>query len=153
MTGENVVVVRPRASSAGYINPDNPMARLVQGSAGGTVEVSIIDPDSLRADNTYRVVFRDTLILSGNPNVPDTIKTKDFSLLNISAGRIDTLIKTLVDTTARAIRAAGFPRHREKCWEVTAYNPALSGWRTDRNVNIATFVSRCSEIRPSDCKS
>src|SRR5690606_38352900 len=47
VTGENVVVVRPRASSAGFINPENPMASLVQGSAGGTVSVEIIDPDSL----------------------------------------------------------------------------------------------------------
>lgn len=153
VTGENVVVVRPRASSAGYINPDNPMARLVQGSAGGTVEVSIIDPDSLRADNTYRVVFRDTLILSGNPNVPDTIKTKDFSLLNISAGRIDTLIKQSRGYNGESNPVQqGFRVIVRNAGEVTAYNPALSGWRTDRNVSIhdVRFEVFRNQTKPSD---
>lgn len=153
VTGENVVVVRPRASSAGFINPDNPMASLVQGSAGGTVSVEIIDPDSLRSDNIYRVVFRDTLLLSGNPNVPDTIKTKDFSLLNVSAGRIDTLIRDSRGFNGESNPVQqGFRLIVTNAGDVTAFNPALSGWVTPRPVTIhdIRFEVFRNQTKPSD---
>lgn len=90
--GQNVLAVRPTASRAGYINPDNPQATLVSGSPGGSVSVEIIDPAMVLPDNTYSVVFQDTLIKTGQ-GTQDTLKTKNFSLINITEGKSDTLIK------------------------------------------------------------
>lgn len=153
VTGDNVVVVRPRAASAGYINPQNPMAKLVQGSAGGSVQINIVDPDSLRSNALYRVVFRDTLIVSGNPNIPDTVKTKDFSLLNITAGKVDTLIRQ-----SRSYRGEsnpvmqGFNIKVTNAGEVTSYNPAQSGWKTNRSVSLhdIRFEVFRNQTKPSD---
>jgi hypothetical protein len=153
VTGENVVVVRPRASTAGYINPENPLARLTQGSAGGQVRVSIVDPDSLRANNLYRVVFRDTLIRANNPNVPDTVKTKDFSLLNIAGGRVDTLIKNSREFRGESLPVIqGFRLSVTNAGEVTRYNPAQSGWKTNRTVTIhePRFEVFRNQTKPSD---
>lgn len=88
--GQNVVEVRPSKFQAGYINPETPSATLVKGAPGGTVTADIIDPAALLADNLYEVVFEDSLY-SGNGN-PDTLKTKNFSLINITNGKKDTLI-------------------------------------------------------------
>lgn len=90
-TGPNVNVVTPAASRAGYIDPENPEATPVRGTTSGRVFVDVIDPEEVRVDNLYRVVFSDTLIPSGRDDTPDTLRTKDFSLLNITSG--DTLIK------------------------------------------------------------
>ncbi len=90
-TGPNVEVVTPAASRAGYIDPENPEATPVRGTTSGRVFVDVIDPEEVRVDNLYRVVFRDTLIPSGRDDTPDTLRTKDFSLLNITSG--DTLIE------------------------------------------------------------
>lgn len=88
--GQNVVEVRPTKSAAGYIAPDNPNAQLVSGSAGGKVTVDVIDPTALKPENLYEVTFEDTLI-SGGTN-QDTLRTKNFTLRNISEGKNDTLI-------------------------------------------------------------
>ena len=88
--GVNVVQVRPSRSQAGYIDPDKPQATIVQGSPGGTVSVDIIDPFELKADNLYEITFEDTLIDGGTK--PDTLKTQNFTLRNITDGANDTLI-------------------------------------------------------------
>lgn len=88
--GQNVVSVRPTRSEAGYIDPDNPQATLLSGSPGGTVTVDIIDPTELKGDNLYEVTFEDTLI-DGGAN-QDTLRTKNFTLTNVTGGERDTLI-------------------------------------------------------------
>ncbi|MFY0698430.1 MAG: hypothetical protein JXR11_11300 [Balneola sp.] len=88
--GVNVVQVRPSRSQAGYIAPDKPQATIVQGSPGGTVSVDIIDPFELKADNLYEVTFEDTLIDGGSD--PDTLRTENFTLRNVTEGANDTLI-------------------------------------------------------------
>lgn len=88
--GVNVVEVRPTRSQAGYIAPDQPQATIVQGSPGGSVIVDIIDPFELKADNLYEVTFEDTLIDGGTD--PDTLRTENFTLRNITDGANDTLI-------------------------------------------------------------
>ncbi|MBP3191210.1 hypothetical protein [Natronogracilivirga saccharolytica] len=90
-TGPNVNVVTPAASKAGYIDPENPEATPVRGTTSGRVFVEVIDPREIRVDDLYRVVFEDTLIPSGRDDRPDTLRTKNFSLLNISTG--DSLIR------------------------------------------------------------
>lgn len=89
--GQNVVRVRPAASQAGYVNPEDPMATLVQGGTSASVRVDIVNSDALRPNNVYRVVFEDTL-LQGGQNAPDTLRTKNFSLLDMSVTPLDTLI-------------------------------------------------------------
>ncbi len=86
-TGPNVAVVRPGASQAGYIDPENPMAAQVSGSGTGNVMVNIVDSDSIRVDDLYRITFQDTLIVSGSATAPDTLRTKNFTLRNVSQGR------------------------------------------------------------------
>lgn len=88
--GQNVIEVRPSRDIAGYISPDNPNASLADGAPGGTVQINIIDPSELVENNIYDVVFEDTLV-SGGAN-PDTIKTKNFTLRNMTSGTPDTLI-------------------------------------------------------------
>lgn len=88
--GVNVVQVRPARSQAGYVNPDKPQASIVQGSPGGSVEIDIIDPFELRADNLYEVTFEDTLLDGGDD--PDTLRTLNFTLANVTSGGNDTLI-------------------------------------------------------------
>ncbi|MTI87962.1 MAG: hypothetical protein FH748_08345 [Balneolaceae bacterium] len=88
--GQNVVEVRPTRSQAGYISPDDPQATIIKGSPGGSVTVDIVDPEALIPDNLYSVAFEDTLIDGGNN--PDTLQTKNFSLVDVTEGRSDTLI-------------------------------------------------------------
>ena len=88
--GVNVLTVRPSRSQAGYIDPEKPQASIIQGSPGGTVSVDIIDPFQLKGDNLYEVTFEDTLIEGGTN--PDTIRTQNFTLANITGGASDTLI-------------------------------------------------------------
>jgi hypothetical protein len=88
--GVNVVQVRPFRSQAGYVSPETPEATIVQGSPGGSVSIDIIDPFELKADNLYEVTFEDTLIDGGTD--PDTLKTLNFTLANVSNGGNDTLI-------------------------------------------------------------
>ena len=88
--GKNVVIARPTRSQAGYINPDNPQATIVQGSPGGSVMIDIIDPRELKADNLYEITFEDTLI-DGGVDI-DTLRTLNFTLANITEGSNDTLL-------------------------------------------------------------
>lgn len=88
--GQNVIEVRPSRDIAGYINPETPQADIVAGAPGGSANVTIIDPAALLPDNIYDIVFEDTLI-SGNGN-PDTLRTKNFTLRNVTSVTPDTLI-------------------------------------------------------------
>lgn len=90
LLGQNVVEVRPGKGQAGYISPDRPEAAIVSGSPGGTVEVDIVDPEMLKQDALYSIVFEDTLV-TGSDNV-STLQTKNFSLLKVSGNEPDTLI-------------------------------------------------------------
>lgn len=52
--------------------------------------VDVIDPFELKADNLYEVTFEDTLIDGGSN--PDTLRTLNFTLANVTSGANDTLI-------------------------------------------------------------
>lgn len=91
--GQNVIEVIPAPTKAGYVDPENPEATIVSGSPGGNVNVRIVDPTMLTVDKEYRVVFQDTLIEAVSVNNPDTVKTKNFSLIDITNPDPDTLIK------------------------------------------------------------
>ncbi|HWP82580.1 MAG TPA: hypothetical protein VNN76_07995 [Bacteroidota bacterium] len=127
--GKSVVIVTPEAPVAGYVPPQGTAATLVQGNTTGKVRFDVVDPRSIRANNRYRVVFEDTVI-SGGGTAPDTFKTKNYSLINITNQNFpDTLIRrnqNLQDGAEQPL-TQGFRLilQNEKTFGV---NPALSGW-------------------------
>ena len=60
--GVNVVSITPSGHSAGYVGPQPPTVNKVSGSATGEVLVDVVDPKMLKANNSYRVTFRDTTV-------------------------------------------------------------------------------------------
>ena len=126
--GQNVLQIRPSASQAGYITPENPAASRVAGSPAGDVFVDIIDPTKLKQDNIYSVVFEDTLIVTPNPNLPDTVKTKNFSLINITGGAQDTLLNKSVLFNGEDIPVIDGFKLRVINETSQGINQTLSGW-------------------------
>jgi len=127
--GVNVVQVRPFRSQAGFINPEKPEATIVQGSPGGSVNVDIIDPFELKADNLYEVTFEDSLIDGGSN--PDTLRTLNFTLANVSGGGNDTLIarSANVDGGSNPI-TEGFVISLDNI-ETFGFNRSTSGWNNE----------------------
>jgi hypothetical protein len=82
-TDVNTAVVTPRAPGAGYINPQISNFKKV-GPATGDASVTILDPDSLRPFNTYRVEFLNNSAYNNNPY-------PSYRVLNSSSN--DTLLK------------------------------------------------------------
>ena len=126
--GQNVLEVRASREQAGYISPSSPLAAIYQGAPGGTVEVEVIDPTQLKADNLYEVVFEDTL-LSGGSN-PDTLKTKNFSLRNITTGSPDTLLSRFTSFNGGGNPVTEGFTVRVTNIESFGLNEARSGWFT-----------------------
>jgi hypothetical protein len=65
-TDINTAVVNPHAPGAGYINPQVSNFKKV-GPATGDASVTILDPDSLKSFNTYRVEFFNNSSFNNNP--------------------------------------------------------------------------------------
>ena len=86
-TGINTVSVMPRGPASGFITPLNPEITQ-EGSAGGIVDVTIIDPYRLKDGSNYEVTFEDTVIRGATDLDPDLIVTKNFSLTNLTTGEI-----------------------------------------------------------------
>jgi hypothetical protein len=80
-TGVNTVSVMPRGPASGFITPLDPEIAQ-EGSAGGIVDVTIIDPYKLKGGSNYEVTFEDTVIRGATDLDPDLIVTKNFSLTN-----------------------------------------------------------------------
>lgn len=105
-TGPNVVEVTPTAPVSGYAGAtlggaDGLLPR-VQGNTTSRIGYEIIDPRLIEDGNTYRVVFQDTLI-SGGLLAPDTLRTKNFSLLDVTSG------ETLIQESEAFLPGAEFP--------------------------------------------
>lgn len=137
-TGPNVAVVRPAASQAGYLDPENPVATAVRGTASGTVNVNIVDPDSIQVGNTYRVTFEDELIESGSVNVPDTLRTKNFTLLNVTTGNVLIDRSPGVNMQDNPVRE-GFSLLLENAQGNLRLNREASSWVTAREDTIHNF--------------
>ena len=96
-TGPNVVRVTPTAPVAGYRNAElenvDGFLPRVQGFTTSRIGYQIIDSRAVRDGARYRVVFEDTLI-PGTRTAPDTLTTKNFSLIDITdPDNPDTLIR------------------------------------------------------------
>lgn len=136
--GQNVVEIRPAAEQAGYVNPENPLATLISGTPGGTVGVDVVDPSRVLSDNVYSITFEDTLI-SGGPNRPDTVKTKNFTLRNVTEGRNDTLLSRSTYFNSEPVPVIDGFRLTVQNETTYGVNQNLSGWFTNRDVRIHNF--------------
>ena len=89
-TGPNVAAVTPTAPVAGYTEAElENVGRFlprVQGNTSSRIGFEIIDPRAIRDGNRYQIVFEDTLI-AGTSIVPDTLTTKNFSLIDLTTGQ------------------------------------------------------------------
>jgi hypothetical protein len=104
--GKSVAIVTPNPPVAGYLPPNVSPISLVQGSTTGKVGYRIVDPNNVRKNHRYRITFEDTTYHGANSK-PDTIRTKSFTLADITTlPRIDTLInqsRALADTSEQPI--------------------------------------------------
>jgi len=79
--GVNVIQVTPTANSAGYVGPQDPAVTKLSGTGSGTVVANVIDPRALKANNRYRITFRDTTIAANT-------YAGYFSLTNVTTGNV-----------------------------------------------------------------
>jgi len=89
VTGRNVVEVTPAAPVAGFQNADLVELQRTQGGTSSRILYQILDPTVIQDQHRYRIVFEDTLI-AGSLSLPDTLTTKNFSLIDVTEG--DTLL-------------------------------------------------------------
>ena len=88
-TGPNVVEVTPAPAVLGYEDADIDSLEHVRGFTTSRLGYRIIDPTRIEDGHRYRIVFEDTLI-AGNRIKPDTLTTRDFSVIDLTDG--DTLV-------------------------------------------------------------
>ncbi len=137
ITGLNVVKVTPRATAAGYIPPQNPIVDRVSGSAGGVVDVEIIDPNALRGGNQYSITFEDTVIPGGTGR-PDLPATKNFSMRNLTTGEL--IFDRIEDFRGVPLPIReGLQLTLENAGDTVQVNTELSEWVTDQISPIHPF--------------
>ncbi len=92
-TGPNVVEVVPTPPVAGYrsaeLESNDGLLIRTKGFTSSRIGYRIVDPRVYNDGDRFRVVFEDTLI-RGTLITPDTLTTKNFSLINLTTG--DTLL-------------------------------------------------------------
>lgn len=85
-TDVNTVKVTPGVPGAGYEPPEvERLPKHVAGPGTGHVEISIVLPNEVLADQKYRIVFRDTLIFTENSYER---KTTDYSVIRLNDNRV-----------------------------------------------------------------
>ena len=105
-TGPNVVQVTPTTPVAGYSGAElenvGGLIPRVEGNTSSRIGFEIVDPRVLDEGRRYRVVFEDTLI-SGGLFAPDTLTTKNFSLIDLETN------ETLVSRSRAFLPGREFP--------------------------------------------
>ncbi len=84
--GSNVVRVVPEAPAAGYVAPTLGVVNLVEGLTTSSIGYNVIDLNTIKDGHIYNVVFEDTLKLSSNITQPDTLITKNYSVIDSTLG-------------------------------------------------------------------
>lgn len=89
-TAKNVAKVTPSTAAAGYEagNFLGGKVNKTKGLTSSTIDYQILDPTILKDNLRYRVSFRDTLIVSKQVNLPDTLTTKSWSLTNLANNQV-----------------------------------------------------------------
>ncbi len=89
-TGLNVVAITPAAPVSGYREAElesvDGFLPRVRGSTSSRIAYEIVDPRAIRDGARFRITFEDTLIV-GSRIVPDTLTTRNFTLVDLDAGR------------------------------------------------------------------
>ncbi len=80
--GKNVVVVTPEAPAAGYVPPSLGKISLVKGSTSGKINYNIFDINKIKNNHVYYITFQDTLKKAKTSNAPDTLTTKNYTLID-----------------------------------------------------------------------
>ncbi len=134
--GKNVVRVTPTEPAAGYVPPTLGNIQHVEGTSTGKIDYEIIDLNKIKDGHVYKITFEDTLKLASNPNVPDTLTTKSFTLIDSTAS--DTLIykSENLDADYEQPITDGFRLTFENEDRVEL-NKSESGWN---NGNIQNYV-------------
>ncbi|MCA0446405.1 MAG: hypothetical protein LCH54_09265 [Bacteroidetes bacterium] len=95
----NVVRVVPNAPAAGYVDPSIQSLVKEKGKSTGKIGIRILDPNAIKPENKFRIVFQDTLDSTPKTELDVTkrdvnFKAKNFSLVNITdPAAPDTLVR------------------------------------------------------------
>jgi len=126
-TDINTAVVNPHATGAGYIDPKINSFKKV-GPATGTAGVTIIDADSLKQFNTYRVEFLNNSVFNNDPHPL-------YRLINYSDK--DTLIKftPFSGSSVQSLVMDGFSISLTNDSSVSV-DYTNTGWKSGKSNNI-----------------
>lgn len=86
-TDINTAVITPMAKSAGYIAPQIE-SFLASGPSSSQISISVLNPDSIKDNQTYRVEFSENSLYNNSP-------TADYYLTNEVTG--DTLLSSVIE--------------------------------------------------------
>ena len=149
--GKNVARVTPTEPAAGYVAPTLGGIQHVDGTSTGKISYEIIDINKIKDGHVYYVTFEDTLKAASGPNVPDTLTTKNFTLVDSTAS--DTIIyksENLSSDYEQPI-TDGFRLSFENEDRVEL-NKSVSGWNHEyiQNYKFEKTVSRYTEENGSE---
>jgi hypothetical protein len=135
----NTAVVIPRAPTAGYVPPE--VGNLTATGPGtGSLQLTILDPDSVKDNHVYRMEFFDSTAFHTNPN-------PWYRLIDKTSK--DTVVKLTKLTTAQVQTPVvrGFVANITNDPSVSV-NTSATGWKTGTS-NLVTQVGFDSRFAPA----
>jgi len=151
--GPNVARVTPEVVSAGYVGATLGDIKLLQGTTTSTISYEIVDPHKIKNDHNYYITFEDTLIIT--PGSPDTLKTKNYTLIDSTENNIIVNKRTNFSNIYEQPITDGF-RLSFNSESSVQLNDSLSRWNSR---NLPPFVfekyvapGESGELRPNDYK-
>lgn len=152
-TSSNVVVVTPEASVAGYVPSTLGNIERIEGTTTATIDYEIVDPFKIKDGHKYYITFEDTVKAAKSSTESDTLTTKNYTLIDSTAGTIVTYKYKNLDTDHEQPLTDGFRLtfHNE---DRVAINTQTSGW-TDTSMVDYVFEKLSAgatqgERRPND---
>ncbi len=138
-TDINTAVVTPRAPTAGYVGPAIGTL-IVTGPGTGNLQLTILDPDSIRDNHVFRIEFLDSTAFHDNANPWYRLvdKTSNDTIVNLT--RLQT---TQVQTPV----SRGFVANINND-PLVAVNGGKTGWKTGSS-NYVTQVGFDSRFAPA----
>jgi hypothetical protein len=126
--GKNVVVVRPEALTAGYIQAELSESGITSGAnntAQGTVNFRIIDATQIKDNHTYEITFSDS---SSGSGATLTRSTESFTLVDITGGNTVLLNNPMTGGVDGLPVVDGFQLEFADNPETLGLDSANSGW-------------------------
>lgn len=84
--GPNVARVTPDAAAAGFTAPTLGSITRVEGTSSGIITYDILDLNKIKDGHVYNIIFEDTTKVGARTDLPDTLTTKNFTLVDSTAG-------------------------------------------------------------------